>query len=151
MILDPIFAEWIAMPGDRKGSRLKIALDPGGDLGVEVSFHFDILKPEALIRWQMPDHERMTRELQEFLDRFRNLEDKVSTFLSARKIAQPTADPLTLAKGLGQIDRNISERMKKLVKLRNMAVHDPARVGKSDVTGGIADIKEIIESLDKHG
>jgi hypothetical protein len=151
MILDPTFAEWIAMPGDRKGSRLRIALDPEGDLGVEVAFHFDILKPDALVRWHVLDHERNTAELQDFLDRFRILEDKVSTLLSARKIAQPTADPLTLAKGLEKLDPRMSERMKRLLGLRNMAVHDPTHIGRGDVAGGMAELKEIMASIDRYG
>jgi len=151
MILDPIFAEWIAMPGDTIGSRLRIALDPGGDLKVEVSFQFNILKPDALIRWHMPDHERLTPKLREFLDRFRNLEEKVSILLWARKIAQPTADPLSLAKGLSEIYPSISERMKRLVKLRNMAVHDPAHIGKGDVEEGLASIDEVMKTIDSYG
>jgi len=149
MILDPTLAEWIAMPGDRKGSRLKVSLEPGSELGIEVSFHFDMLKPDALIRWHLPNNEKMTPELREFLERFRILESKVSTLLSARKIAQPIADPETLAKGLSQFDRSIGDRMMRLVRLRNRAVHDPAHVGSNDVEDGIAQIQEILDKVDR--
>jgi hypothetical protein len=149
MILDPAFADWIAKPGDRRGSRLKVSLDPGKELVLEVSFHFDKMKPDALIRWHFPNKEKMIPRLQDFLESFRVLENKVSVLLSARKDVQFNADPGTLAKRLGLLDRNMGQRMMSLVGLRNRAVHDPTHVRITEVKHGLAEIGEILEDLDK--